>query len=81
MTTGGTPAAGTTVWLTGPPSAGKSTIARRVAATLDARGRQVQALCPDLRIDTQRMSVDAAADLVLSELCSPSVVTGRGARP
>lgn len=47
MTAAGTPTGGTTVWLTGLPSAGKSTIARRVAEVLGARGRPVQVLDGD----------------------------------
>jgi adenylylsulfate kinase len=38
---------GVTVWLTGLPSAGKSTVARAVAADLAARGRRVEVLDGD----------------------------------
>lgn len=46
---------GITAWLTGLPSAGKSTIARAVAARLRAEGRRVQVLDGDeLRRDLTR---------------------------
>ena len=38
---------GFTLWLTGLPGAGKSTLARRVGDELDARGRQVELLDGD----------------------------------
>lgn len=41
------PGAGVTVWLTGLPSSGKSTIARSLAGRLSADGRRVQVLDGD----------------------------------
>jgi adenylylsulfate kinase len=43
---------GVTVWLTGLPSAGKTTIARAVAAELARRGRRVELLDGDLVRET-----------------------------
>ena len=43
----GTPNSGATVWLTGLPSAGKTTIARGLADALRAEGRRVQVLDGD----------------------------------
>ena len=42
-----TPSGGCTIWLTGLPSAGKSTIAREVARALRERGRRVEVLDGD----------------------------------
>jgi adenylylsulfate kinase len=42
-----TPTAGATIWLTGLPSAGKSTVARAAADLLRARGRAVEVLDGD----------------------------------
>jgi adenylylsulfate kinase len=47
VTLAATGAPGTTVWLTGLPSAGKSTIARAVAERLTAAGRRVEILDGD----------------------------------
>ncbi|RKN03325.1 adenylyl-sulfate kinase [Streptomyces radicis] len=43
----GTPPRGATIWLTGLPSAGKTTIARALAARLAAEGRRVEVLDGD----------------------------------
>jgi adenylylsulfate kinase len=43
---------GVTVWLTGLPSAGKTTVARAVAAELTSRGRRVELLDGDLVRET-----------------------------
>jgi adenylylsulfate kinase len=43
---------GVTVWLTGLPSAGKSTVAYAVAAELSARGRRVEVLDGDAMRET-----------------------------
>ncbi|MBM9510743.1 adenylyl-sulfate kinase [Streptomyces sp. KK5PA1] len=47
MTTAGTVAEGATVWLTGLPSAGKTTIAHALAERLRAGGRRVEVLDGD----------------------------------
>ncbi|MFD8427233.1 adenylyl-sulfate kinase, partial [Streptomyces coelicoflavus] len=47
MTTAHDPATGATVWLTGLPSAGKSTLARAVAHRLHDAGRRVEVLDGD----------------------------------
>ncbi|MFD8353810.1 adenylyl-sulfate kinase, partial [Streptomyces coelicoflavus] len=47
MTTAHDPATGATVWLTGLPSAGKSTLARAVAQRLRVAGRRVEVLDGD----------------------------------
>ena len=47
MTTAHDPATGATVWLTGLPSAGKSTLARAVAQRLRGAGRRVEVLDGD----------------------------------
>jgi adenylylsulfate kinase-like enzyme len=39
---------GFTVWLTGPPCSGKSTISEHIAAALRARGKQVEVLDGDV---------------------------------
>jgi adenylylsulfate kinase len=47
MTGSSDQARGCVVWLTGPPSAGKSTLARRLGAELAAQGRRVELLDGD----------------------------------
>jgi len=55
-----TPRSGATVWLTGLPSAGKSTIARAAAERLRAAGRQVEVL------DGDEIRTELTADLGFS---------------